>query len=333
MNTAKIMLGVIALSFLLLTSCSNKEIQAKYIEIPEIDSIKQIQLNSMRLDIEEQYSKEKLTSLVKDLEEAPPVNDAESKDLKRGEDYTPIGLIYKDGTKNMFYFFQKGDNWYLETEDGYFYEDAEFINDYCRNGGELNPKVVAGMPVENLKLVLELQKDFDETLDMRYFYVLGVRGNMKSQEISEEEAINFVEKDLWNDWALYRYALEQGYGFSDQKLELLINEYVEDYTNSEKYSDYRQIYETAGITVEECFEKYKEYIRAHMIMQQVYNARQKEFRDGKDTVGEKVCNNLDEYYTTFVTEVIEPEMKEKEWNNFQEKLEEARTYYSERYSK
>jgi hypothetical protein len=109
---------------ILLAGCSSEK-EPSQIEIPE-EKIAKFQMGSIRSKPEEY---KKLSDFIENMEGAVPEKD-QKKAPHRGEDYYPVSFIYEDETKDIFYFFPKGEKWYLETENGDVYGNADFILDY-----------------------------------------------------------------------------------------------------------------------------------------------------------------------------------------------------------
>ncbi len=147
---------------------------------------------------------------------------------------------------------------------------------------------------------------------------------------SEEQAIEKVERELEEYWISDKYASLHGYKLSNKKLEKEIEERIKVYKETEYYKNTGQnTYNEYGTTVEECLEKGKELIEGFYFKRKILVDNRNEFYDGKDTVGEKVCKSWEEYYQTFVNDVMRPEVEKSSMAEFEQIMDEARAFYSE----
>lgn len=314
---------------MLICGCSTKTGYGN-VDIPDIDTIKQVQEGALRLDVKDEYPKYRLKNLVEDLEKAPPVNETR-KDIKKGKDYLSVGLVYEDGSKDMFYFFEQDEKWYFETQDGYLYGSAEFIREDCDvlPKSEVSPIVLITDNAASQKIELELMKKLDE-LDLRFLYARNVLLNVANRGFSENEAIKKVEKELEEYWINNRYASLHGYELSDEELENEIQERIKEHKETEYYKNTgEKLYKEYETTIEECLEKEKEFIRGSYLKNKILAEKKNEFYDGKDTVGKKVCKSWDEYYQTFVNEVMRPEIDKVSKKELEQIMTEARAFYDE----
>lgn len=100
----------------------------------------------------EEYKK--LSDFIENMEGAVPEKD-QKKAPHRGEDYYTVSFIYEDETKDIFYFFPKGEKWYLETENGDVYGNADFILDYVDIDFNVDVKREIRIDKDVLKRTLE----------------------------------------------------------------------------------------------------------------------------------------------------------------------------------
>lgn len=311
-----------------LSGCEKQENYGP-VELPDMKTVEQVQLGSMRMTVGEDYPKAKAERLVSDLEKASPVNKKQRKGLDKGEDYWSVGVVAKDGTKQMFYFFQKGENWYFETEDGRLYSDGDFVTEHMQSCQKMTAPVLIAMTgnEELHKIYFELMQEL-EPIDMRFLYVTDIMKKISYIGYSEEKAIELAEyeaKDLWiND----KYAEMQGYKLSDEKMAEATELYAEKYKESEYYKNIgEQIYKDYGLTVEESIEKGRSLIQAAYFRNKIQVDRKNEFYDGKDTIGDKKCKSWEEYYRTFVEDVMIPEVEKEGMAEFEEMMEQAKDFY------
>lgn len=93
----------------------------------DVDEVETVQFNVIKIPAE-QMNKESRENLLKKLFQ--PDKGAVVYGLKRDDTYHTVCLYGKNGNKRVFYFYKVSDNWYMETQDGTVYKNAEFITDY-----------------------------------------------------------------------------------------------------------------------------------------------------------------------------------------------------------
>ena len=82
------------------------------ITIKDPENIVKYQLGTIRTKV----IKKDLEEILEGLEGVVPVDSSEK--LDRGDDFLSILLIYEDNEKDKFYFFEKGNERYMETGNG-----------------------------------------------------------------------------------------------------------------------------------------------------------------------------------------------------------------------
>lgn len=110
-------------------AAEKKQTEQAFIMTHGKEDIVKIQYSSIRADIDK-YPKSQLNDLIYHLDSVKPVDQEEIANVKRGEEYFTISFIYNDGTKDVYFFFQNNDNWYVETDKGDLYKNADFIADF-----------------------------------------------------------------------------------------------------------------------------------------------------------------------------------------------------------
>lgn len=307
--------------------CSEKT----QIQIQQPEKIVTVQLNSMKIDSQE-FGKGRLSDLVKSMESTILLDEEEANLIQKGDIYSVVIFIYEDGTKNIFHFFEESGEWYAETEDGSIYKNAEFIEDYIHmEVGTAHMRL--RIPPELLKIRLDMEQQFEESgtmVDFAFF----VASYMYNTGKTEDEAISHVRESMLDEMKLYQYAVQEGYGISDEELTKLMELEISDITSADDFAEYEKIYEEAGTTLEQSYEKNKESIRKRAALQNMSKAIYEEFRNGNDTIGDKVCKDTQEYSRTYMSDIVEPAMEEYDLSSFIKELDEAEEFYHEnRYGK
>ena len=286
-------LYILGVTVLLCSGCDNANRESKTnVKLPELDAIDELQLNLTRISADD-YPNAKLADLAEDIESAEQVDVKEAEKLHRPEDYLTITLGYEDDSQDTFYFFQYEGEWYMETEEGVFYKNTEFVQDYISQV-EVIPESDFSPEPEFLRLRLGLEDRFD-TLDTKYEFVLGVQINMQFCGMAEEEAIASTRASLMEKYQICQYALQGGIEISDEELDQILNQYQEAFADDAARSEYKSIYEEAGTRLQESLEKNRELIRIDKTIKKLYQKLQNDFRNGQTKVGNKDCRDVNEY--------------------------------------
>lgn len=119
----------LAISCLLLAGAQNTFCGSSGIVIENPEQIVQLQFGTMRTEVRQQEL-EKVLEGLKDVKLLSSQNQPD-----RGDDFLSILLIYEDGHKDKFFFFEQNENWYMETGEGEVYGNAGFITDIIQAEG------------------------------------------------------------------------------------------------------------------------------------------------------------------------------------------------------
>ncbi len=222
------------------------------IEAPE--TIVQLQLGTMRINVETS-GKQELEKVFDLLEEVTPAGEDMQETLNRGEDFYGVLLIHEDGTKDKFYFFSQNDKWYMETEDGVFYENAEGLTDIVHME---EADVTTSVPEETVQYLISCDRDRkmleyarkegfypteEELSEMTEVYIEDMEkaeNYKENTKLCEDHGISFAELIRNNNEFIIQLMVNSR--FSEQRR----IEYMEgqDTINGVTYSDYRD-YEKA----------------------------------------------------------------------------------------
>ena len=308
----------------LLAGCSSEK-ELSQIEIPE-EEIAKFQMGSIKSKPEEY---KKLSNLIKDMEEAVPEKD-QKKAPHRGEDYYLVSFIYEDETKDIFYFFPKGEKWYLETENGDVYGNADFILDYVDIDFNVDAKMEIRIDKDTFKRYLEIGKDF-KTYDTTFFFANGVVNTMEETGDTEEEAISKVRKSRIDNRRVYEYAKKSGYEVTEKEVEERIKKILEDFKEQKDYPEYEAICKEYWTTMEECLEKSRDYIKEKMTRDKLSLETYKDFQNGKDKIKDKTYETPYEYSRAILDEVVYTEISDEDIASYIQELDEAEAYYLENF--
>lgn len=323
MKGKKIVISVILLMGLcLLFFLKSSKSQQKKVSIENPEKISQIQLRTAKIS-KEDYSSKKFDNLLKCLEETVPVGSKKRSELERNEDFTSVLLIYEDGSKDKFFFFEDNGKWYMETDAGNFYENAEFIKDYAVPlKTEESSSVELFVNPEILDIYLTLLKEH-KTVDMEFEVLYHVAAYEK-EGFTKEDAILKTEQKLTERWKLFDYAKKNGFSLSEDEQERLVEEYISDIQAADNYEEYNGICLQSGFPLEDIIHKMKVPIVENEVSSRLYHARELEFMEGNDAVNGQTCENINEYYKMFLQAYVYGEEQEsEEYESFLKELENA----------
>lgn len=287
-------------------------------KIDDMENARVIQFNVMKIDIKK-FGEKNTKKFVNNIKNTM-VFENKTTAVQKSENYDVVSLIYEDGTKDIFYFFNWDNTWYLETLDGNQYRNADFITDYIEHVDVTNTKTVyIQMPVA---WQLELEKK-TEVFDTAFFFRELVYYNINERGMTREDALVDARKSMQTNRILYQYALENDYGFTEQEMQQLLDDEIAHAKLSDNYDEIVTLYQEQGLDYETILKKRKEKIVMSKTIQKLYNAKYEEFRHGNDKIGEQVCDNLTDYWNAFVLEEVQPQMAEYDFSEFQKELDTA----------
>lgn len=304
-----------------------------HIFLPELEEVQKIQLGSIKIDSKD-YSLSKLRRLMDELEQAKEADLSEEL-VEKGDDYFPVSLIYKDGGRDIFFFFERDGKYYLEAPDGRIFKDADFINDYVSiqkaEASEQRDSVLQIDP-EQLKLRLELEKKLG-TSDERLSFLMTAINHKKARDCSDKEAVDFARNEAIRHRKLYDYMVENGYTVTDEELAPWLEEIKNLFMGQPDFEEiYAPIYRETGMTLEEAILGYRENLRFFGVQQKFYEAMRKNFSEGQDRIGDKVYDTLDEYYRAFTAQEVYDKGEAYDLKELEELLDDAERIYYEQYS-
>ncbi len=272
------------------------------VSIPNPEAISQIQLRTAKISRED-YPSEKLDKLLKSIEDTVPVESGKNKGLERNDEFTSVLLIYEDGTKEKFFFFENDGKWYMETEQGILYENAEFIKDYAvpQKAQEAGPTVLTVNP-EILEIYLTLLKE-NETVD-REFEVLYHMAAYEKKGVPEKEAFQKAEQKLEKRQKLFEYAKKSGFFPSEGEQTEIVENYILAVKEAEGYDELEELCRQSQFSAEDILWTMKDSILENEISNRFYRARELEFMEGNDTVNGQVCGDIREYCQMFLQENV-----------------------------
>lgn len=244
------------LSLCFLTGVKSEDVKANGIVIENPDDIVQYQLGTMRMDVRQ----EELEEILSGLETVTLADEESQKSLQRGDDFLAILLIHEDGQKDIFHFFKENDNWYMQTEDGELYENADFVTDIIN--------------------VVDVGADAHPFAD---FSVQGVNA-LISQEQSR---------------MLHEYAKQEGFYPTEEELTQETEKYISDFQKSPNYEEYVKICSASGYEFEDLIRSQNDWVLNAMIIFRFDNRVRMEYMEGKDTIDGVVYDDFGYYQKAF----------------------------------
>lgn len=229
------------------------------ITIKALENIVKYQLGTIRTKV----IKKDLEEILEGLEGVVPVDSSEK--LDRGDDFLSILLIYEDNEKDKFYFFEKGNEWYMETGNGEFYRNADFITDIIH----VEDPRVDGTPFADIST-----------------------GGIRS----------LINKD--QNKKLYAYAKKEGFYPTDQELTEETEKYISDFVESPNYEEYKKICDIAGYEFEDLIHSQNDWVLNLMINFRFDNLRRVEYMEGIDTIDGVVYDDFSAYKEAFCNKYV-----------------------------
>ena len=251
-----IITAALFLSLCFLTGVKSEDVKANGIVIENPDDIVQYQLGTMRMDVRQ----EELEEILSGLETVTLADEESQKSLQRGDDFLAILLIHEDGQKDIFHFFKENDNWYMQTEDGELYENADFVTDIIN--------------------VVDVGADAHPFAD---FSVQGVNA-LISQEQSR---------------MLHEYAKQEGFYPTEEELTQETEKYISDFQKSPNYEEYVKICSASGYEFEDLIRSQNDWVLNAMIIFRFDNRVRMEYMEGKDTIDGVVYDDFGYYQKAF----------------------------------
>lgn len=244
---------------LMLTGIQNTLGASSGIVIENPEQIVQLQVGTMRTEVRQQ----ELDKVLKGLQEVTLVDS--QKQPERGDDFLSILLIYEDGHKDKFFFFEQDENWYMETGEGEVYGNAGFITD-----------------------IIHVEE-------------AGADGGPVAY-IGPEAVHSLISKD--QSQMLHEYAKKEGFYPTEEEVEQETEKYLSDFMESPDYEEYAKICEDSGYEFEELVRAQNDWILNSMVTFRDDNLRRREYMEGQDTIDGIVYENFADYRKAFQNKYV-----------------------------
>lgn len=244
---------------LMLTGIQNTLGASSGIVIENPEQIVQLQVGTMRTEVRQQ----ELDKVLKGLQEVTLVDS--QKQPERGDDFLSILLIYEDGHKDKFFFFEQDENWYMETGEGEVYGNAGFITD-----------------------IIHVEEAGTDGGPVAY--------------IGPEAVHSLISKD--QSQMLHEYAKKEGFYPTEEEVEQETEKYLSDFMESPDYEEYAKICEDSGYEFEELVRAQNDWILNSMVTFRDDNLRRREYMEGQDTIDGIVYENFSDYRRAFQNKYV-----------------------------
>lgn len=332
-----ILFMIMALASVLIAGCKRTLSETPAITIENIEQISKIQIHAHRMDKTE-YLSNKFENLIKDLENAIPLDDTEAKKVPVNDNKMYISFIYENGEKNIFSFFKWDGKWYLE-HNGNLYSNVDFIINYIgkesydslyKDKDEIlstNSEFSITIPLEYLEQFLKASNN-SEQMNMKNYFLFSV-AYMQSQGYSKEDAISEEKERLIKKWEIYKMAKRLGITPSDDEFDEITKEWISRLSKAENAKEYESILAEYHTSWEDIIAKNRDIlyyldVTNELYYFKLYRLMYDEFAAGSDTIKGTTYDNPNDYYNAYLeNEVYSYKLTDDESKRFLDELTQA----------
>lgn len=332
-----ILFMIMALASVLIAGCKRTLSETPAITIENIEQISKIQIHAHRMDKTE-YLSNKFENLIKDLENAIPLDDTEAKKVPVNDNKMYISFIYENGEKNIFSFFKWDRKWYLE-HNGNLYSNVDFIINYIgkesydslyKDKDEIlstNSEFSITIPLEYLEQFLKASNN-SEQMNMKNYFLFSV-AYMQSQGYSKEDAISEEKERLIKKWEIYKMAKRLGITPSDDEFDEITKEWISRLSKAENAKEYESILAEYHTSWEDIIAKNRDIlyyldVTNELYYFKLYRLMYDEFAAGSDTIKGTTYDNPNDYYNAYLeNEVYSYKLTDDESKRFLDELTQA----------
>lgn len=321
--------GIVLATLLLLTAAITLS-KPPAVILPAPGNIVQIQLDIVKIDAES-FGKAQLEEFLKNMGTLMPVTKQASIQAGRPKQDFILSFVEKDGERKSFQFFCADGTYYMETEQGDLYKNADFMAEYLteKNGWFPVPRGLETLSATNAEA---LMCALDTGYDTRYWLYCTVQKKI-AEGYPESEIMESAKAELLWQYRIYQYASENGYGIPDDSYEELTAERIRAAKGQKNDSAEGQEYKNCGTTLEEHIQQSaKGFFRISDTVDYLRFCFQEEFRkEGKDTVDGKTYRMAGDYANARMNQLLLSECNSIDTAEFEKTLEEAEMYISSKY--
>ncbi len=323
--------GILSAALLLLTAAVTLR-KPSAVTLPATGNIVQIQLDTVKIDAED-FGKAQIEEFLENMGALTPVTKLASTQVAKPKQDFVLAFLEENGKRKSFRFFFTDGIYYMETEEGDLYKNADFMEEYlAKTSGWLPaPKGVETTPSPNTEA---LACALDTGYDTRYWLYCTVQ-KKAAEGYAEGELMERAKAELLWQYQIYQYASENGYGIPDNTYQELTAERIRTAKSQDKDNSAEQEYQDYGTTLEEHIQQSaKGFFRISDTVDYLHFCFQEEFRKaGKDTVDGKTYRMAGDYANARMNQVLLSECDSIDITEFQKSLEEAETYVNSKFLK
>ena len=261
------------------------------------EKLQYLQFNSTRMDVKK-YPTQQLSRFWEDLGNTTPAENEKPEEPAEDKNFPSVLLIYEGGETESLQFFKDSDKWFMETQDGTIYENADFITEW--------------IPYEELfgEYLDALKKQELSDLEGEVVHKTAAfrQQGTPSEKIEEEVRQIFIKR-----WKLFDYAEKEGFLPTEEEQDQMVEDCIARIKDQPYYAEYDKICKDAGLSFDDIVRKNKDLICELELTNKFYDDRTAEFREGKDISDGHIYENFREYSIAFMEENIysqEPESEE-----------------------
>lgn len=309
--------------------------------LPEDKKIDMILVDGIKIYANESSKWADFEEFKQSFENLIPLGKSKEKDICRGKTYYVIILEYDDQTRETYFFFQDAGEWYVETENKRIFRNAGFITQYINL-----PPEISSNPIE-LEATWELQEQPEmaeiielslclkelgvsfATDDLRAIFALEIKKQSNVYNLEQQEIVRSVREKIKLEMSQYQYAVQKGLAIPDEELDKRMAEQDAIIKSAKNFSEFECYFEEYGITYDEYRNNIREYNRIQLTIQKLYQEIREEFRYGNDRIGEKICEDSNEYMTYYLCDIVYPSTESYREEVVEPLLDEAEAFYYE----
>lgn len=287
------------------------------------EKLQYLQFNSTRMDVKK-YPPQQLSRFWEDLESTIPTENAKPEEPAEDKNFPSVLLIYEGGGTESLQFFKDSDKWFMETQDGTIYENADFITEWIpyeeRENTENQPRVITSPEIDEelFGAYLDALKN-QELSDMEGEVVYKTEA-FRQQNIPSETIKDQVRQIFIKRWKLFDYAEKEGFFPTEEEQKQMVEDCIARIKDEPYYEEYEKICKSEGLSFDDIVRKNKDLICELELTHKFYDARTEEFKEGKDISDGYIYENFREYCVAFMEENVYG--KEPESEEYKERLQE-----------
>lgn len=280
------------------------------------EKLQYLQFNSTRMDVKK-YPTQQLSRFWEDLGNTTPAENEKPEEPAEDKNFPSVLLIYEGGETESLQFFKDSDKWFMETQDGTIYENADFITEWIPyeepENTENQPRVITSSEIDEELFGAYLDALKNQELSDLEGEVVHKTAAFRQQGTPSEKIEEEVRQIFIKRWKLFDYAEKEGFFPTEEEQDQMVEDCIARIKDQPYYAEYDKICKDAGLSFDDIVRKNKDLICELELTNKFYDDRTAEFREGKDISDGHIYENFREYSIAFMEENIysqEPESEE-----------------------